>query len=337
VDRSEVTVSQVAFASWLVALTLAAAQAALPAPAPGQISGRVLDDATYQPLANARVFLYPNPFPAGGRPASTMTNQDGDFAFTTLQSGSYRLGTHKLGFFPTLDTGMPLVTLAESGEQVTIDLTMSKGGSLAGRVLDQSGRPLKGMWVGAPRVVGLEELEQAIPSVSVARTNDVGEYRVESLHPGQFVIVANPGHGPIGPVAGGITDSRTFFPGTLDFAKARRVTIGPAQTVAGLDFEMITAPTFEVSGIAVDGAGRTLAGALVALVADWSLFGGPKGSSRTDPEGQFRIPRLAAGRYKLMVTRPGEEPKPVTRETPFIRVNVIDADINGLVVPVPIR
>jgi hypothetical protein len=177
---------------------------------------------------------------------------------------------------------------------VNIDLTMSKGGVLAGRVFDRLGRPLKDMWVGALRVVGLEELEQAIPSVAVARTNDVGEYRVESLQPGQFVIVA------------------------------------------GLDFKIITAPTFEVSGIAVDGAGRT-AGALVALVADWSLFGGPKGSSRTDPEGHFRIPRLAAGRYKLTVTRPGEESKPVTRETPFIRVNIIDADVSGLVVPVPIQ
>ena len=193
-------------------------------------------------------------------------------------------------------------------------------------------------WVGALRIVdGLAELEQAIPSVAVARTNNVGEYRVESLRPGQHVIVANPGHGPIGPVAGGVTDSRTYFPGTLDFVKAQHVTIGPAQTVTGLDFKMVPAPTFEVSGIAVDRGGRTLAGALVALDADWSLFGGPKGSSRTDPEGHFRIPRLAAGRYMLTVTSPGEERKPVTRQTPFIRVNVIDADVSGLVVPVPIQ
>jgi hypothetical protein len=47
-----------------------------------------------------------------GRPASTMTNQDGDFAFTAIQPGSYRFGTYKLGFFPTLGVGMPLVTLA---------------------------------------------------------------------------------------------------------------------------------------------------------------------------------------------------------------------------------
>jgi hypothetical protein len=329
--------SQFSFASWLVALTLAALQATQPAPTTGQISGRVLDDATNQPLANAHVFLYPSPFPVGSRPASATTNQDGEFAFTAIHPGSYRLGTNKLGFFPTPGQGMPLVTLAGSREQVNIDLTMSKGGVLAGRVLDQSGRPLKNIWVGALRVVGVVELEQAIPSVSVARTNDLGEYRVESLQLGQYVIVANPGHGPIGQAAGGVTDSRTYFPGTLDFAKAQPVPIGPVQIVAGLDFKIVRAPTFEVSGFAVDVTGRALAGALIALDADWSLFGGPKGSSQTDPEGRFRIPGIAAGRYKLTATSPGNEPTLVTRESPFVRVNVVDADVSGLVVPVPIQ
>jgi protocatechuate 3,4-dioxygenase beta subunit len=130
------------------------------------------------------MFLYPNPIPEGDRPALTITNPDGDFAFTAVPPGSYRLGTNKLGFFPTPGIDMPAVTLDGSGADVNVELTMSKGGALAGRVSDQSGRPLRNVWVGALRVVGLAELEQAIPSVAVARTNDVGEYRVDSLQPG---------------------------------------------------------------------------------------------------------------------------------------------------------
>ena len=171
---------QVAFASWLVVLALAAAQATPPL----QPLGKFPVGCWTTPRINhlpMRACSSTRSVSGGGRPASTMTNQDGEFAFTGLQPGSYRLGTNKLGFFPTPDVGMPLVTLAGPGEQVNIDLTMSKGGTLAGRVLDQAGRPLKNVWVGALRVVGLAELEQAIPSVSVARTNDVGEYRVESL------------------------------------------------------------------------------------------------------------------------------------------------------------
>ena len=233
--------SHIGFVSWLFALTLATGQATEPAQASGQVYGRVLNDATFQPLANARVFLYPTPLAVGGHPVSAVTNEDGKYVFRAVRPGSYRLGTNKLGFFPTPGVEMPFVTLAVSEER-NVDLTMSLGGVLAGRILDESGRPLKNVWVGALRVLGIADLNQALPSVAVARTNDLGEYRVESLQSGQYVIVANPGHGPIGAAAGGIAYSRTYFPGTLNFTKAKHMTVGPAQTVAGLDFKMVTRP-----------------------------------------------------------------------------------------------
>ena len=214
---------------------------------------------------------------------------------------------------------------------------MAKGGAVAGRLVDQSGSPLTRAWVGALRVVGPGELEQAIPSPSTARTDDRGEYRVESLQPGDYVIIANPGHGPIGAAAGGVRDSRTFFPGTLDFAAAQRVTIGAAQVVTGLNFAILPAPMFEVSGTAVDEAARAMAGVEIALVGDWTLFGGLKGTSRTDGEGRFRIAGLAPGRYKLTTPGPGEDSRRVNRDAPFIRVTVVDGDVTGLVVPVPLR
>jgi hypothetical protein len=303
----------------------------------GVISGRVVDDATFRPLGNARVFLYPVPFPDGGRPSLVMTSQDGEFSFTAVKPGSYRLGTNKLGFFATPGVGMPFVTIPDSGEPVRLELTMSKGGTLAGRVLDQSGRPLKDVWVAGLRVVGGATLEQSIPSVTTARTNRLGEYEVQSLQPGQYVIVANPGHGPIGAAAAGTTDSLTYFPGTLDFTKAQRVTVGSAQTVAGLDVKMVRAPTFEVSGVVVDDGGRAVIGALVSVDADWPKFGGPKGSSRTGSDGRFRIDLITAGEYMLTVTSAGDEVRPVTRQTPFIRVSVVDADIDGLVIQLPLR
>ena len=327
--------SHIAWASWLVTLTLVASQASQPIPATRQISGRVLDDAL-QPLANARVFLYPSPFPVGGRPASTVTSLDGEYSFRNLDAGAYRVGTNKPGYFPT-SGAEKLITLTGPDERVSLDLTMSKGGTLAGRVVDQSGSPLKNILVGALRVTGSPELEDAEPSIGTARTNERGEYRVESLKPGAHVVIANPRQWSFGLAGEVVTEARVFFPGTLDFAQAQRVAVGPAQTVAGLDFKMVTAPTFEVSGIAVDETGRAVPGALVALEADWRLFGGTKGTSWTDPEGRFLIPRALAGRYRLTVTNPGVERTPVTLETPFIRLNVVDAAVAGLVVPVPIR
>jgi len=303
------------------ALSLASAQPTQSIPSGGQIVGHVVEDTSSAPLPDVQVFLHPQAA-LPGRPASVSTDQSGTFTFLAVPPGSYRLGTNKSGFFPTENIGSARVTVADN-EQVTVALTMSKGGTVAGRLLDESGRPLQNMWVGALRVVAGEELWQAHPAGTVARTDVFGRYRVESLSPGEHVIVANTGHGPIGAAAGGITDSITYFPSTLEFAKARRVMVGPAQTVLGLDITMMRAPTFEVSGLVVDDDGHPCIGLIVALDADWALFGGPKGRSRTDSEGRFRLPGIAAGRYALRVTNP---------DSAFTGIDVVDANITGLVV-----
>jgi hypothetical protein len=72
----------------------------------------------------------------------------------------------------------------------------------------------------------------------------------------------------------------------------------------------------EGTGFVADQAGRAVPGALVALDADSPLFGGPKGSGETNADGRFRIGFIAAGDDMLTATRPGLEPKPVTRQTP---------------------
>lgn len=48
--------------------------------------------------------------------------------------------------------------------------------------------------------------------------------------------------------------------------------------------------------------------------------------------GRFLVSRVVPGRYMLTVTRPGVQAKPVTRDTPFVRVDVVDAAIEGLII-----
>jgi hypothetical protein len=51
----------------------------------------------------------------------------------------------------------------------------------------------------------------------------------------------------------------------------------------------------------------------------------------------FRIPLISAGEYKLMALGPGLPPRAVTRQTPFLPITVIDSDVTGLVVRIPIQ
>jgi hypothetical protein len=257
--------------------------------------------------------------------------------FTGLNPGSCRLGLYKFGFFPTPGAGSALVNLVGGEERADIDLTMSRGAVLAGRVFDASGKPLRNVGVGALRVGQIARLDQTMPSIDVDRTNESGEFRVQSLPPGRYVIVANATSGLVSAPANGSIDSITYFPGTFHFLSALQVEVGPAATVDGLDFIMMTAPAFGVSGVAVDDFGRHVSNALVTLNTDRLLFGGPKGSSQTDAEGRFRIGFIAAGDYRLTVTPPDIDPKPITRRTPFVRVRVVDTDVSGVAIQVPSR
>ena len=320
--------SQLPVVSLLLALTAAHQPAAS-----AQIAGRVLDDLTSEPLANARVFLYPVPYPAGTRPPLAITNESGKYVFKGLESGSYHLGVNRPGFFPAFPVTAIRVNLVDGERRYGVDLLMSRGGVLAGRVLDDSGKPLSNIWVGALRLNEIERLEQAVPSPDVVRTDASGVFRLESLRSGQYVVLANQTRDHIGQE----TDSITYFPGTSDLSRAQFLRIGPRETVGGLDFKVMPAPTFNVTGFAIDDAGRPASGWRVSLEADRPLFGGPKGSSRSDGEGRFHVRHASPGDYRLTATNSGSYPGAVTRQTPFVRVTVVEADVSGLVIQVPIR
>jgi protocatechuate 3,4-dioxygenase beta subunit len=279
------------------------------------------------------VFLYPIPIPDGVRLSQTVTDKNGEYSFSGLPPGDYRVGVHNADYFP-LPESFHLTTFSVgAGERRGgIDILMSRGGVLSGRMLDASGRPFTDAFVGALRVTTVRELEKMSPSLSTARTTARGEFRVSGLRPGKYVLVANQTSGG----GTGVADSITYYPGTGRLSAATELAIAGQETITDLAFTMILPQTFEVTGHAVDRFGNPVAGALISLDTTWPLFGGPKGSRYTDTEGRFTISRVAPGDYKLSVTPPGIKPQPFTRKTPYLTVSVVDENLSGLNVLVPL-
>jgi hypothetical protein len=129
--------------------------------------------------------------------------------FPHLEPGSYRLGTNKLGYLPTPGVESPLIILKEGETRENVDLTMTRGATLAGRVFDQSGQPLRNIGVGALQVVEGTRT-RLVPSVATDQTNESGEFRVQSLLPGRYVLVANLTSGQSGLPAACWIHSTTF-------------------------------------------------------------------------------------------------------------------------------
>jgi len=130
--------------------------------------------------------------PGGPRP--TITTKDGHFAFFDLLPGTYTFDATKQGFIDGAYGRLRPNGLAHSidlkdGEVLaSIRIPIWEYASVAGTVRDETGEPVVGVQVRALRR-GFVNGRSLLNSVGFGSTNDRGEYRIDTLPPGRYVIV----------------------------------------------------------------------------------------------------------------------------------------------------
>ena len=312
--------------SLLIALGLASALIQSPvAPQTAVCSGHVLEGGSRAPIAGAQVMLIPfrsgpvsMPFPI--RPRIATTDQNGRYEFDELEAGRYRITVQKAGFAPLNGPGIPgipEVDLKAGGRREDVDVMLQKGAVIVGRVLDQAGEPLADARVVAMRKPSVPPRATSIgpnlmlPAGPGAQTNDLGEFRLFSLPPGEYYVQAAPGAnfgGSLAPRA--TTMLPTYYPGTSDPVAAQPIRVGAGQTSGDVAIRMIVASAFQVSGVVLDEGGRPVSNAMVRLMADrspgppMSMMMGPWNQSRTDTSGKFTINNVTNGTYTLLAAAP---------------------------------
>jgi protocatechuate 3,4-dioxygenase beta subunit len=281
------------------------------------ITGYVVDGGTQAPIAGARVILLPAPTgrppgPIGQPPAQVVTGDDGGYTFTGVAAGPYRLQVQKIGFVPPNPTNDVLqVGAGHSVAGPTVRL--SRGGAISGRVLDVRGEPMAEVMVSARRKPAPTRapirgrVVPAMPAGQPGQTNDIGEFRISGLPAGDYYVSASPR--PASPFAESSTNSgttlvTTFYPGVLTMSSAQVITVAAGQTIGNLEFTMMTAAGYFVSGVVVDEMNRPVAGAMVMLMATDLVGPGPRGSARTQPDGTFKIGGVVPGAYRLNASVP---------------------------------
>ena len=189
----------------LVAQTPPAPQAAR-----GSIEGFVIKLGTSEPVFNARVVLSRSQ--GRGESYAATTEIGGRFAFQNLEAGEYRISVTRNGYIRSEygqrspnRPGLPL-TLNAGQKIPDVVLRLMPAGTIAGRIYDRGGEPLPNVNVQAMRYV-YREGNRVLTSVQQARTNDLGEYRLFWLNPGQYYVSATlndggRGAGGTGPIAG---------------------------------------------------------------------------------------------------------------------------------------
>src|SRR6185503_12954282 len=149
----------------------------------------------------------------------------------------------------------------KSGETLDrVDFTLLRGGVIAGRVVDEFGEPLSGLDVSARRVQTVGGRRQLSPYGPQGSTNDIGEFRIFGLEPGQYAVLAmwrrmGPGDST-SPDRNGYPS--TYFPGTTNEAEAQRFTVAAGQTISDLAMALSPIKTARVEGTVVDVDGRPM-------------------------------------------------------------------------------
>jgi hypothetical protein len=245
---------------WLVAL------AALFLQSNGAVvSGTVTNGETRAPVANAELVLVP----ADTTPAASIaTRADtlGQFRFTNVPAGSYRLVAEHNGY---LRGALPqAIVIASDRGQEELSIALTPTGVITGRVIDAAGDPSPGIDVRA--------LTAADVTIDLSTTDDRGEYRLFGLAPGNYVVSASayrpprvegsqyivptrpcstcPGEGQFMQrlsnllASGAFVDPRAlaseafptvYYPGTTDRAAAQPVSVRAGVDMSGIDLQLV--------------------------------------------------------------------------------------------------
>jgi protocatechuate 3,4-dioxygenase beta subunit len=305
-------------ASFLAFVASASAQT----PRDGQVGGAPVGTATIRgrmtittptgvlPVRRARIALEGGALRA---PALTDTDTDGNYHFDHLAAGRYRVSGDKAGFTPQLTDPRrafqkPAPFDVGNGQLVVHDLAMQRGAAVSGTLRRANGEPAINVVVSAVRTA-YSELGRTPVAVRSARTNDLGQFRIHSLPPGDYRVDAAPDPleaanqirtpGPRLPEL-----ARTYFPGSPRLQDARVVSVAAAQDLGSIDFTMTTMAVGSLSGGVMNAQGQPAVGAGLRI----QRVGGPVGEVRgfsSVQDNTFNYSLVPPGDYWLMaVARP---------------------------------
>src|SRR3954462_13701069 len=169
------------------------AQQQPPATGTARIRGRVVAADTGQPIRRALVRISA---PELRESRTTSTDPEGRYEFRDLPAGRYNVNASK-GAFVTLsygqtrpfEQGRPLQLLDKQTVE-KIDFALPRGSIITGRVIDEYGDPVAAAQIAPMRMQFSPQGRRPAPSGRFVSADDVGEFGVLGLPPGEYFVSA---------------------------------------------------------------------------------------------------------------------------------------------------
>jgi protocatechuate 3,4-dioxygenase beta subunit len=319
----------------LLALLVAGPQqpardAARPAATRGAaISGRVSGADGTTPLRRAIVRLSS---PALPRRLTVRADPQGRYAFPDLPAGRYTVSASKPGYL-ALEYGQrrPFepgrrIELAGAERLTRVDFQLPASSAITGVVIDDAGERVSQMWVMAARQAYRNGRRTPLPAVTTV-TNDIGEFRLAGLAPGDYYIVTRQRDGRVDALSDEAFGYGTMlYPGGSTLASAEPVKVGLGQQVTGVNLAVSASRTAVITGVVVDETGRPMAAQRVTMTdgPDVAGLGGVLGGTETDASGAFRIASVRPGNYSVSASN--------QERSGDVELEVREADVSGVTI-----
>ena len=256
-----------------------------------------------------------------------MTDAEGRYEFRDLPGGRFNLSVSKSGYVTMqygqtrpFESGKPIeLTDAQTLEKA--DFSMPRGSVISGRLVDEFGDPIADAVVNPMRSVWSGGRRRLQSTGRSAMTNDLGQFRIYGLSPGDYYVSATYSGGQMmamemtmaamaggGGAASGPTGSNpgsgyapTYFPGTPNGGEAQKISVAAGQEAQNTDFALQPVKLAKISGTVMSSEGKPVEGSLINAMprspdpASMMMAG----ASRTDKNGNFTISNVAPGDYVL--------------------------------------
>ena len=297
------------------------------------IEGVVVKATTDDPLKKAVLTL--NKAEERGQSKNATTDASGQFQIKNIEPGRYRLYASRNGYVnqeygqrATRGSGT-ILTLTAGQHLKGISFRLIPAAVIAGNVYDEDGEPVAEAEVEALRF-RYEKGRRKLMASDNVHTNDLGEYRLYGLAPGQYYVSAsyNPRRfGRQSPEAG---YAAVYYPGSADPSRASALDLHAGDELPGIDFTLMPAKTFNVKGRVYDAVNSRPGIHTMVLLEPRNTQGRAWTMTSQnfvqDPQGAFELRDVVPGSYYLLAMSTEGDKRYTSREA----VEVSDSDVEGV-------
>jgi hypothetical protein len=207
------------------------------------LTGSVVNSMTGEPIVRALVQIM-----GQNSPRAAFTDREGNFRFANMNAMTGQLMAVKPGYYGNdqgsrVPMAMTRVTIGPDMQPVVIKLVPESG--ISGQITDDAGDPLEGVNVN----VSSNQIQQGrmrTQRMQQAQTDEQGEFHMNNLPPGNYVLSAGPVWSSASETGSG--HAQMFFPGVSESSQATPIQVVAGQSVRA-DLTLPTAKTFQISGV----------------------------------------------------------------------------------------